>query len=558
MKRKLKIGSASITIVLIVAFFTITFAQSSGDSIYSLVKLASDIAFKINARYVDKPDIEDLIHSGIRGMIETLDPFSEFLEKKDFEHLMETTSGKYSGLGMTIFLKDGWVTVVAPMEGTPAYRQGLRAGDRIVEIDGLTTDGMNTVEASKLMRGEAGTEVSLKIEREGIDEQLEYTIERAVITIKMVPYSGVIEQDGKRIGYVRLARFGEEADSELQEAIEKVKAENIDGLVFDLRSNGGGLLNQAVKVSNHFLPQGTEVVYTKGRNSDQNRNHYATKNPEISDIPMVVLVNEMSASASEIVAGAIQDSDRGVIVGNTTFGKGLVQQVYQLSEGTALKLTTAKWYVPSGRCIQKDVHSIRVTSNEELDGEESAPVDSSEMEIFRTKGGRIVYGGGGITPDITVEREEFNQMRMNLERLSTFFDFSIKYTTANPDLPADFTVTNEMVEEFRNHLKATEFSYKTQLEMELEEMEKVAEEKGQLELLTADFEKIREKINIEKEKEFDENIDYIKRGIKRDILTRLYGESAVYENVVLKTDPYVKKAVELLSAPEEYASILGG
>jgi carboxyl-terminal processing protease len=522
MKRKLKIGSASITIVLIVAFFTITFAQSSGDSIYSLVKLASDIAFKINARYVDKPDIEDLIHSGIRGMIETLDPFSEFLEKKDFEHLMETTSGKYSGLGMTIFLKDGWVTVVAPMEGTPAYRQGLRAGDRIVEIDGLTTDGMNTVEASKLMRGEAGTEVSLKIEREGIDEQLEYTIERAVITIKMVPYSGVIEQDGKRIGYVRLARFGEEADSELQEAIEKVKAENIDGLVFDLRSNGGGLLNQAVKVSNHFLPQGTEVVYTKGRNSDQ------------------------------------QDSDRGVIVGNTTFGKGLVQQVYQLSEGTALKLTTAKWYVPSGRCIQKDVHSIRVTSNEELDGEESAPVDSSEMEIFRTKGGRIVYGGGGITPDITVEREEFNQMRMNLERLSTFFDFSIKYTTANPDLPADFTVTNEMVEEFRNHLKATEFSYKTQLEMELEEMEKVAEEKGQLELLTADFEKIREKINIEKEKEFDENIDYIKRGIKRDILTRLYGESAVYENVVLKTDPYVKKAVELLSAPEEYASILGG
>ena len=204
MKRKLKIGSASITIILIVAFFTITFAQSSGDSIYSLVKLASDIAFKINARYVDKPDIEDLIHSGIRGMIETLDPFSEFLEQKDFEHLMEATSGKYSGLGMTIFLKDGWVTVVAPMEGTPAYRQGLRAGDRIVEIDGQTTEGMNTVEASKLMRGDAGTKVSLKIEREGIDEPLEYTIERAVITIKMVPYSGVIEQDGKRMRHAAL------------------------------------------------------------------------------------------------------------------------------------------------------------------------------------------------------------------------------------------------------------------------------------------------------------------------------------------------------------------
>jgi carboxyl-terminal processing protease len=559
MKRKLKIGSASITIILIIAFFTITFAQSSGDSIYSLVKLASDIAFKINARYVDKPDIQALIHSGIRGMIETLDPFSEFLEKSDFEHLMETTSGKYSGLGMTIFLKDGWVTVVAPMEGTPAYRQGLRAGDRIIEIDGESTEGMNTFEASKLMRGEAGTTVKLKVQREGIDEDLEYTIERAVITIKMVPYSGVIEKDGMKIGYIRLARFGEEADNELIEAIEKVKAEKIDGLIFDLRSNGGGLLNQAVKVANHFLPKGTEVVYTKGRNSDQNRSHYASRNPEIPDIPVVVLVNEMSASASEIVAGAIQDSDRGVIVGNTTFGKGLVQQVYQLSEGTALKLTTAKWYVPSGRCIQKDSHSIRIQERAEIEGvEDAAPVDSSELEIFYTKGGRIVYGGGGITPDVTVEREELNQLKINLERLSTFFDFSIIYTTEYPDLSPDFEVTDGMIEEFKNHLKEMEFSYKSKLETELEEMKKVAEEQGTLELYADDFESLEAKIAIEKEKEFDKNIDFIKRGIKRDILTRLYGEKAVYENLVLVTDPQVKKAIELLSKPDEYASILGG
>lgn len=558
MKSKLKIGSASLTIVLIIAFFTLTFAQSSGDSIYSLVKLASDIAFKINARYVDKPDIQALIHSGIRGMIETLDPFSEFLEKSDFEHLMETTSGKYSGLGMTIFLKDGWVTVVAPMEGTPAYRQGLRAGDRIVEIDGKSTEGMNTFEASKLMRGDAGTIVKLKVEREGIDEDLEYTIERAVITIKMVPYAGVIEEGGRKIGYIRLARFGEEADSELIEAIEKVKAENIDGLVFDLRSNGGGLLNQAVKVANHFLPQGTEIVYTKGRNSDQNRNHYATRDPEIPGIPLVVLVNEMSASASEIVAGAIQDSDRGVIVGNTTFGKGLVQQVYQLSEGTALKLTTAKWYVPSGRCIQKDVHSIRDRDSEEIAGVETAPVDSSELEIFHTRGGRIVYGGGGISPDITVEREEFNQLKINLERLSTFFDFSIKYTTEHPDLPPDFEVTDEMVEKFRGHLKEMDFTYKSRLETELEEMQETAKEQGTLDLYAGEFEDIRAIIEAEKEKEFDRNIDFIKRGIKRDILTRLYGESAVYENIVLETDPYVKKAIELLSTPEEYTSILGG
>ena len=558
MNRKFKIGITSIVIVLLVAFFTLTFAQSSGDSIYSLVKLASDIAFKINARYVDKPDIQDLIHSGIRGMIETLDPFSEFLEQSDFEHLMETTSGKYSGLGMTIFLKDGWVTVVAPMEGTPAYRQGLRAGDKIIEIDGKSTEGMNTFEASKLMRGEAGTKVSLKVEREGQDEDLEYTIERAVITIKMVPYSGVIESDGKRIGYIRLARFGEEADNELTDAIENLKSQNIEGLIFDLRSNGGGLLNQAVKVANDFLPKGTEIVYTQGRNSDQNRKHYATRDPEIPEIPLIVLVNEMSASASEIVAGAIQDSDRGLVVGNTTFGKGLVQQVYQLSEGNALKLTTAKWYVPSGRCIQKDSHSVRHSNEEEFDEEEMASVDTSKKEIFYTKSGRIVYGGGGITPDVVVDREEFNQLKINLERLSTFFDFSIKYTTEHPNISPNFEVTDEMVEEFRNHLKETDFSYKSRLETELEKMKEIAKDQNALDLYAGKFDEIQKLIDAQKAKEFDENIDFIKRGIKRDILTRLYGESSVYENLVLQTDPYIKKALKLISAPEEYTSLLGG
>jgi len=556
MKRKLRLGSAVIATVIILLFVGMSFAQSSGDSIYSLVKLSSDIAFKINARYVDDLDIKELIYAGISGMFETLDPFSEFLQKKDFDHLMEVTSGKYSGLGMTIFLKDGWVTVVAPMESTPAYRMGLRAGDKIVKIDDQSTKDMSTAEASKLMRGEAGTTVNLTIEREGLDEPLEYTIERAIITLKMVPYSGVIEKDDKKYGYIRLARFGEEADNELTEAINKVTSENIDGLIFDLRSNGGGLLNQAVKVSNHFLPKGSEVVYTKGRNSNQNRNHFATLEPEIPDIPMVVLVNEMSASASEIVAGAIQDSDRGVIIGNTTFGKGLVQQIYQLNEGSALKLTTAKWYVPSGRCIQKDSRSTREAM--QTAHSDTAVVDSSELEMFYTNGGRIVYGGGGISPDIVVEREKFTPLKINLERLSTFFDFSIKFTTKHPDLKSDFEVTNAMVSEFKDHLKDMEFEYKTSLESELEKLEEIAKKDDNYDLLEESLVEIRAKIALQKENEIDKNIDFIKRGIKRDILTRLHGESAVYENITLKTDPYVLKAVEILSAPEEYVSILGG
>jgi carboxyl-terminal processing protease len=556
MKRKLKVVSAAAVIVTLAVFFTLSFAQSSGDSIYSLVKLSSDIAFKINARYVDDLDIKDLVYSGIRGMIDELDPFSEFLEKSDFDHLMEATSGKYSGLGMTIFLKDNWVTVVAPMEGTPAYRMGLRAGDRIVEIDSASTRGMSTQEASKLMRGEAGTKVTLAIEREGVDEPLEYTIERAVITIKMVPFAGIMDHDGQKIGYIRLARFGEEADNELEEAIEQVTSQDIDGLIFDLRSNGGGLLNQAVKVANHFLPKGSEVVYTKGRNSDQNRSHYATRDADVPNIPIVVLVNEMSASASEIVAGAIQDSDRGVIVGNTTFGKGLVQQIYRLTEGAALKLTTAKWYVPSGRCIQKDERSTR--HPEEITEADTAAVDSSTMEVYYTKGGRVVYGGGGIVPDITVERPELSSMAINLDRLSMFFDFSITYTTEHPNMPENFEITDEMLSEFRQYLKEKEFTFKTPLENTFDEFRKAVEEKGDEEEFGEQLASLDQLIELDKDKEFDRNIDYIKRGVKRDMLTRLYGESAVYEQIVLKTDPYVLKAVEILSSPEEYAGILGG
>ncbi len=555
MKSRFKIGMATVVLVSLLAFFAITFAQSSGDSIYSLVKLSSDIAFKVNARYVDKLDVRDLIFSGIRGMIDRLDPFSEFLEKKDFEHLMEQTSGKYSGLGMTIFLKNSWVTVVSPMEGTPAYRMGLRAGDRIVKIDDKSTEGMSTREASNLMRGEAGTEVTLTIEREGVDEPLEYTLERAVISIKMVPFTGVIEEGDKKIGYIRLARFGEDADDELEAAIAKVTAEDIDGLIFDLRSNGGGLLNQAVKISNHFLPKGSEIVYTKGRNNNQNRTHFASNAPNVPDIPVAVLVNEMSASASEIVAGALQDSDRGVIVGNTTFGKGLVQQIYQLSEGTALKLTTAKWYVPSGRCIQKDSRSTR--HPETLAEADSAEVDSSMLEIFYTKGGRVVYGGGGINPDIIVEREKLSSMAMNLDRLSMFFDFSIIYTTEHPDLPEDFRVTDEMLEEFREFLKEKEFTFKSPLEKTFEDLEKIVEEGGKNEQFSEEFARIHELIEGDKEQEFFRNTDYIKRGIKRDMLSRLHGESAVYEQIVLETDPYVLRAVEILASPSEYAGILG-
>ncbi|OGC89559.1 MAG: hypothetical protein A2W25_14440 [candidate division Zixibacteria bacterium RBG_16_53_22] len=559
MKFKYRIGTTVTAAFAIIILFAFALAQRPSDSIYSLVKLSSDIAFKINARYVDDIDVQKLVYSGIRGMLDTLDPFSEFLEKTDYDNLMEMTSGKYSGLGMTIFLKDNWVTVMSPMEGTPAYRMGLRSGDRITRIDGQSTNGMTTQEASKRMRGEAGTKVNLTVQREGADEPLEYTIERAVITIKTVPFAGVIDDDGRRIGYIRLSRFGEEADAELDVAMKNMANEKLDGLIFDLRSNGGGLLSQAVMVSNYFLPKGSDVVYTKGRTADQNNTHYANRDPILPEVPLVVLVNEMSASASEIVAGAIQDSDRGVILGNTTFGKGLVQQVYTLPEGAALKLTTAKWYVPSGRCIQKDIRSTRHPEDmAEAENDTTAEaVDSTKLEIFHTKGGRIVYGGGGITPDIVVDPEKLTALELNLERLSLFFDFALRYTAAHPGIKPDFQVTDAIVAEFRDFLKERSFTYKNEVENKLEELEKIARENENDQSVFAEIEKMRGVVAAHKDSEFAESLDYIKRSIKRDILTRLYGESEVYRHVVLESDPYIEKAVTILSSPTEYAGILG-
>ncbi|MCP4633068.1 MAG: S41 family peptidase [candidate division Zixibacteria bacterium] len=551
---------ASIGILLFLGIFVTATAQSGHDSLYSYAKLYTDIAFRINARYVEEIDTKDLVYSGIKGMMDTLDPFSEFLEMKDYDRLMETTKGKYSGLGMTIFQRDGWITIVSPMEGTPAYRMGLRAGDRIVKIDGESTKGWSTEDASKNMRGEAGTEVNLTIKREGLEEPLEYEIERAVIELKTVPYYGFAKD---KIGYIRFARFGTESETELDEAIHDLTAQGMKSLILDIRSNGGGLLTQAVKTSNIFLDEGKEIVSTRGRTTDQSRIYESKEKSLLPDIPMVVLVDRNSASASEILSGAIQDWDRGVVIGNETFGKGLVQQIYPLAEKTALKLTTAKWYMPSGRCIQKE-DTFQPSSLAEVDegvavGSDSTDAESDTIkEVYYTKGGRIVYGDGGVKPDIEIERQDLSPLMINLERLSMFFDFSVHYTTEHSDLPADFEVDDNMIRDFKEFLKEKDFTYKNALETDLEKLEKTAEDEDKLSLIFPELDQIRAQIDDIKVQEFEESLDHIKRSIKRDILTKLYGERALYEGVILKTDRYVKKAVEVLENKKEYASILKG
>jgi len=533
----------------------VTTPKEAEKNIYSYIKLFDAVAFNVNAGYVDTINPEELVKAGIKGMMATLDPFSVLQDVKEHDRLMEMTEGKYEGLGMSIGEMNKVITVISPIEGTPAYRMGIKAGDQIIQIDDKPTEGMTTEEASKLMRGVRGTSVTLKIRREGVAELLEYTIERAIIELKNVPYYGVM--DGG-VGYVRLSKFSKESGKDLRDAINELKSKNIKGLILDLRYNGGGLLDEAVETANLFLGERKLIVYTQGR-SEEKREYYAQESPTYGEGPLVILVNEGTASGSEIVTGAVQDWDRGVIIGNTTFGKGLVQQVINrnLPPDYFLKLTVAKYYVPSGRCIQKPEMVKRHSSSKGTEGDSDSVV-VSKREVFRTQGGREVYGGGGIAPDIEIEREKYKPIEYNLERKSTFFDFAVSYIAKNPDIPKNFEVGDQIIAEFKQFLKEKNFTYKSALELDLDTLKKHIQDQEKSEVFAPVLKNMESLIETDKEKDFDQSLDYIKKSIKRDILTNLYGEKGYYEEIILKTDPAIQKAFEILTNKNEYKKILKG
>ncbi|MBD3404466.1 PDZ domain-containing protein [candidate division GN15 bacterium] len=539
--------------------------RDSRDTFFNNVKKLTQTAFQVRNNYMEDIDTEDLIRSGITGMLSDLDRFSVLLEKSAYDNLMESTHGKYEGLGMQIDARDNRIVIISPIEGTPAYRRGLRAGDIIMKINGESTYQMKSSDAAKLMRGEAGTSVELTIKRAGLPEPLEFSVERAVIQLKSVNYAGIVPNTD--IGYVRLSRFAEETSHELRDAISSLNDQDVSALIFDLRSNGGGLLDQAKETAELFLEEGRQIVYTKGRFENSERHYYAERPPLYPEKPLIILVDEGTASASEIVAGAVQDWDRGLIMGSTTYGKGLVQQIFPIGgDGSmALKLTTAKYYIPSGRCIQKPEtqtkHPARLTREDDLEeGEEGeAVVDSltiDEREVYYTNGGRIVYGGGGIVPDIDVDRETWKPIEINLERKSMFFDFAIEYVAEHPDVSTDFEVTDEVIEDFRAFLKERDFSYKSSLQVALEEMKETINEQERSTEFDAVLADMQELIEEEKARDLENSLDYIKRAIKREVVSSVAGETGVYEQIVLRQDKAVQEAIKLLQTPEKYSRLI--
>ncbi len=523
------------------------------ETLYRNIKLLDGIALRVSQSYMEEVDSHDLTRAGIDGMLDILDPFSVLMEMKYYNRLMETTHGRYEGLGMSIDMRDDTVTIVAPMEGTPAKRVGLQAGDKVVEIDGKSTDGITTEEASKQMRGPAGTSVVLTIVRVGIPEPLEFTVERAVIELNSVPYYGMADEENK-IGYLRLSKFSETTSDELREALTELNKNNLKGLIFDLRGNGGGLLEQAVETASLFLEENKLVVYTQGKDPRSQKKYFAKGDPLYPKKPLVVLVDAATASASEIVAGAIQDWDRGLILGNTTFGKGLVQQIFSLPEqdDIRLKLTTAKYYVPSGRCIQKP--HISTKHPEKMDDELT---EADPMETYTTGAGREVYGGGGIAPDVIVERHPYSPVEVNMLRKSMYFHFAVEHTSRHSEVPPDFTVSDEILEEYREFLKRREFSYKTATEVELEKIREILEEDStKLEIFGSYLGELEALVVKEKELEYGQAREDIRRSIRGAILNKVHGERGWYEGVLLRDDPYVLQALEILNERDEYKKIL--
>jgi carboxyl-terminal processing protease len=407
----------------------------SADNLRSQLDVFSQVLYLVENNYVEPPDNEKLIHGAIDGMLKTLDPHTVYLPEKRAERMDEDFRGEYSGIGIQFEIRDGAIVVISPLEGTPAFRLGITAGDRIIEVDRkpLAKDITND-DVFKLLRGPNGSTVEVTIARDDVAEPMHFSIERAKIPIESIPYSYMIRPG---VGYVRIVRFSQTTGEELEKAMTKLKGEGMKSLLIDLRSNSGGLLSQAVDVLDQLVPNDKLLVYTRGRIPTSNADYRSTNRPKLLSGPLVVLIDHGSASASEIVSGAIQDLDRGLVAGTNSFGKGLVQNQLRLSDGSKLLLTVAHYYTPSGRLIQRDYSKFADRESYSEDAfKVDVPSDSvlATMPKFKTAGGRLVYGGGGIYPDVLVkDLDNLTRPQADMIQKRAFWEFATRYLHKHKD-----------------------------------------------------------------------------------------------------------------------------
>lgn len=508
---------------------------------------------ELNTYYVDDIDPNEFMQEGIDAMLLSLDPYTNFYSEAEIENYRFETTGKYGGIGSLIKQDEDFIVVSEPYEGYPADRSGLIAGDKIFAVDGNLVKGKTSEEVSKFLKGEPGTSISVEILRpqlDGSDKAMVLEITREEVKVNNVPFYGLVEND---IAYIKLSNFTQQAGKEVEDAFKELKNEhpNLKGLVLDLRGNPGGLLHEAVNITNVFIDKGELVVFTKGKVEEWDKDFKTINEPLDTELPLVVLTNRGSASASEIVSGAVQDLDRGVVVGQKTFGKGLVQTTRKLTYNTQLKVTTAKYYIPSGRCIQ----AINYAEKDE-DGAVKRIPDSLKVE-FQTRNGRVVYDGGGIDPDVATEVEYLSDVSVSLSRKDLIFDYATIYKLNNSDLRdgVDFRVNDTEYADFVAWVQDKDYEYSTESESMLAEFKEVAEEEEYFDAIEAEFKALESKIHSDKKNDLIKKSDEIKRLLENEIVTRYFYRKGAIQNSFVY-DVEVAKAVELIQNPNEYKKLL--
>lgn len=516
------------------------------------IDIYNSLLRELNLNYVDEINPGELNETAIKAMLDGLDPYTVFIPESDIENAKFMTTGEYGGIGALIQY-DGELTRISdPYEGWPAQKAGIIAGDAILEVNGVDCKKKNTQEVSNLLKGQPGTEVKLKIKRYGEDKPLEMTLKREKVKIDNIPYYKVFDNG---VAYLALSGFTRDAGKEVKDKLlEMKKNHTLKGFVLDLRGNGGGLMNEAVDIVNLFIPKAKAVVSMKGKAANANSIHPTTNDPVDLEIPLAILVDGNSASASEIVAGAIQDYDRGVIIGQRTFGKGLVQNILPLSYNTQMKVTVAHYYIPSGRCIQEIDYSHKKDTTQTKTDTLGKP--------FKTLGGRTVYEGHGIMPDVKVKREAYATVTAYLFAKNYIFDYANKFHHEHKSIaPAEsFQIDEATYQDFMKFVKDKKFAYTTESEKAIEKLKKTAKEEGYLDKIKPQIELLEKNLAAEKENDLISNRKDIEELLRSEIVGRYYYQKG---RIIasLNDDPDLKRAFEILlntNGKDEYHSILSG
>ncbi|MDC0201747.1 S41 family peptidase [Flavobacteriales bacterium] len=534
-------------LLLSVSTFTLKSQNTNYFETSKNIEIFTDLYKELDMFYVDEVNSGDLIKTAIDEMLNSLDPYTTYIPESDIEDYRFMTTGQYGGIGAMITKRGDYVLISEPYEGFPAQKAGLMAGDKILEVNGKSAKGKTTEELSSILKGQPNTEVTILIERDG--ETFSKKFNREKVTVKSVPYYGFLE-DG--IAYIKLRSFTRNCANDIKSALSDLKSEQeLKGIILDLRSNPGGLLNESIDIVNLFVDKGEEIVTTKGKIKDWDKTYVSKYNPVDEKTPLIVLINSNSASASEIVSGSVQDLDRGLIIGRRSFGKGLVQQSRKLPYNSQLKVTVAKYYIPSGRCIQALDYSNR---NE--DGS-VGKVPDSLISTFYTRNGREVKDGGGVIPDIKTENEEVSDISISLMNKRLVFDFATQFRYKNEKIESieNFEITDEIFNNFVEFLSDKEYQYTTATEDALDIFKEITDEEGTSDLILEEFNLLTEKIKFNKENDLENNKEEIKEFISNEIVSRYYyQEGRIIDR--LKHDKDIDEALRLFKNMDEYHSLL--